>query len=231
MTDKINNWYEKLGTKIKSDQKLDKNFKKHHILPNSMICCIGGTGSGKTNSIIDYLARKNDAFYEIIIFNPVSTQEPMYEFLQEQMPEVRLISDINELPSLGEFEDEKQNEKLLIVDDIINMNKKDFKKINEYFTGGRKHGFTVIALIQNYTSAPKIITRNCQYFWVFKLNDNTTIQNIIRNHNIHSIDKDAFRSYYDDATNEPLSFFMVDLKSKDKKHHLRKGFLNNYLAQ
>ena len=231
MTDKINNWYEKLGTKIKSDQKLDKNFKKHHILPNSMICCIGGTGSGKTNSIIDYLARKNDAFYEIIIFNPVSTAEPMYEFLHEQMPEVRLISDINELPSLSEFEDEKQNEKLLIVDDIINLPKKDFKKINEYFTGGRKHGFTVIALIQNYTSAPKIITRNCQYFWVFKLNDNTTIQNIIRNHNIHSIDKDAFRSYYDDATNEPLSFFMVDLKSKDKKHHLRKGFLNNYLAQ
>ena len=231
MSDKINNWYEKLGTKIKSDQKLDKNFKKHHILPNSMICCIGGTGSGKTNSIIDYLARKNEAFYEIIIFNPVSTQEPMYEFLQEQMPEVKLISDIDELPSLSEFEDEKQNEKLLIVDDIINMNKKDFKKINEYFTGGRKHGFTVIALIQNYTSAPKIITRNCQYFWVFKLNDNTTINNIIRNHNIHSIDKERFRSCYDDATSEPLSFFMVDLKTKDKKHHLRKGFLNNYLTQ
>ena len=230
MTDKINNWYEKLGTKIRSDQKLDKKFKKHHILPNSMICCIGGTGSGKTNSIIDYLARKNEAFYEIIIFNPVSTQEPMYEYLQQQMPEVRLISDINELPSLSEFEDEKQNEKLLIVDDIINMNKKDFKKINEYFTGGRKHGFTVIALIQNYTSAPKIITRNCQYFWVFKLNDNTTINNIIRNHNIHSIDKEKFRSCYDDATSEPLSFFMVDLKTKDKKHHLRKGFLNNYLA-
>jgi hypothetical protein len=194
-----------------------------------MICCIGGTGSGKTNSIIDYLARKNDAFYEIIIFNPVSTQEPMYEFLQEQMPEVRLISDINELPSLGEFEDEKQNEKLLIVDDIINMNKKDFKKINEYFTGGRKHGFTVIALIQNYTSASKIITRNCQYFWVLKLSDNVSINNIIRNHNIYNIDKDEFRRYYDDATKEPLHYFTIDLKTKDRERHLRKGFLHNYL--
>ena len=230
MTDKINNWYEILGTKIKSDQKLDKNFMKHHILPNSMICCIGGTGSGKTNALIDYLSRKQEAFYDIIIFNPVSTAEPMYEFLKQQMPDVQLISDITELPPLSDFEEDKHLERLLVVDDFINMNRKDLKKINEYFTGGRKSSFTVIALIQNYTSASKIITRNCQYFWVLKLNDNTTIQNIIRNHNIHCIDKDVFRSYYDDATSEPLSFFMVDLKTKDKKHHLRKGFLNNYLA-
>ena len=228
MNDKVINWYDKLDKTLKQESKVDKNFKKHHIQPNSMICCIGGTGSGKTNSLIDFLSRKNDAFYDIIIFNPVSTNEPMYEFLKRQMPDVQLISDINELPQLSEFEEDKNCERLLIVDDIINMNKKDFKKINEYFTGGRKHGFTVIALVQNYTSVPKVITRNCQYFWVFKLNDNTTINNIIRNHNIHSVDKEKFRSFYDDATKEPLNFFMIDLKNRDKTYHLRKGFLNNY---
>jgi hypothetical protein len=194
-----------------------------------MICCIGGTGSGKTNALIDYLSRKQEAFYDIIIFNPVSTQEPIYEFLKQQMPDIQLISDINELPPLSDFEEDKHLERLLVVDDFINMNKKDFKKINEYFTGGRKHGFTVIALIQNYTSASKIITRNCQYFWVLKLSDNVSINNIIRNHNIYNIDKDKFRRYYDDATKEPLHFFTIDLKTKDRERHLRKGFLHNYL--
>jgi hypothetical protein len=143
------------------------------------------------------------------------------------MPDVSLINDINALPSLSEFEEDKDQPKLLIVDDFINMVKKDFKKILEYFTGGRKAGFTVVALCQNYTSVPKVVTRNCQYFIVFKLNDNTTINNIIRNHNIHDIDKHEFRKLFDDATQEPLNFFMVDLKGK-KEHHLRKNFLNDY---
>ena len=38
---------ELLPKNLKRESKLDKNYKKHHIQPNSMICCIGGTGSGK----------------------------------------------------------------------------------------------------------------------------------------------------------------------------------------
>ena len=49
MTDKINDWYSKLPKELKRESKIDKNFNKHHILPNSMICSIGGTGSGKLN--------------------------------------------------------------------------------------------------------------------------------------------------------------------------------------
>ena len=105
---------------------------------------------------------------------------------------------------------------------------KDFKKINEYFTGGRKSGFTVVALCHNYTSVPKVITRNCQYFILFRLNDNTTLNNIIRNHNIHDVEKDLFKRFYDESTTDPLSFFMIDLKGKNKNTHLRKNFLQHH---
>ena len=101
------------------------------------------------------------------------------------------------------------------------------KKINEYFTGGRKAGFTVWAMAQNYTSIPKIVTRNANYFIIFKLNDTVTINNILKNHNINNIDKEEFKTMYLDATSEPRNFFLVDLKG-DKKHHLRKNFLNFY---
>jgi len=228
MTDKIKNYYNHLPNELKRENTTNKTFKNHHILPNSMICAIGGTGSGKTNSILDMIHRMDGTFYQIIVFNPVSTDEPIYNLLKKQMPDVQLISDINELPAVSEFEDDKDQQKLLIVDDWINQNKKDFKKIQDYFISGRKSSFTVVALCQNYTSIPKVISRNCHYYFVFKLADNVSINNIIRNHNIYNVDKVKFREYYDDATKEPLNFFLVDLKTKNKDEHLRNGFLNNY---
>ena len=62
----LTNFYNIIGTGHKN--KRDKTFKNHLIEPNSMILCIGGTGSGKSNSLINFLKLKNEAFYEIIIF-------------------------------------------------------------------------------------------------------------------------------------------------------------------
>ena len=216
------NFYDKLSKDIKNEVKLDKNFKNHYILPNSMIAIIGGTGSGKSNALCNLISKQSNKYYDIIIFNPVSTDEPLLKLLKQKMPELHLISDIEELPSLSEFVGDSEHEKLIVFDDVINMEKKHFKKVNEYFTGGRKLGFTVVILAQNYVSIPKTIVRNCQYFFIFKLNDNVTINNLIRNHNIYNVDKETFRKYYDDATTEPLNFFLVDLKTKDKTKHLRK---------
>ena len=55
--EKIINWYEKLKDDI-PQTKLDKNFNKHYILPNSMILAIGGTGSGNTNSLMSFISRQ-----------------------------------------------------------------------------------------------------------------------------------------------------------------------------
>jgi hypothetical protein len=218
------NFYEKMPSNLKRENKLDKNFRKHHILPTSMICVIGGTGSGKSNAVANMISHQSGKYYSIIVFNPVSVDEPIYNLMKEKMPDIELINNIEQLPALSEFEENKDQEKLIIIDDFINMPKKDFKKINEYFTGGRKSGWTVVCMAQNYVSIPKTISRNCQYFLLFKLNDNTTINNIIRNHNIHNVDKERFRQLYDDATDEKLNFFMIDLKTDDKTKHLRKNF-------
>ena len=57
-----------------------------------------------------------------------------------------MIDDINELPELKEFEDSKDKEKLLIIDDFIALNPKDMKKIEKYLISSRKFGFTVIVM-------------------------------------------------------------------------------------
>ena len=53
----LTNFYNIIGSGNK--KKRDKTFKNHLIEPNSMILCIGGTGSGKTNSLINFLKLKN----------------------------------------------------------------------------------------------------------------------------------------------------------------------------
>jgi hypothetical protein len=130
MSDKVKNWYESLSKDLKRESKLDKNYKKHLIQPNSMICCIGGTGSGKTNALCDWLSRKNESFYDIIIFTGSTSDEPLYSMLKQKMPDIQLFNDIAELPELKEFDNEdKGQEKLLVLDDFINLPSKDQKKI------------------------------------------------------------------------------------------------------
>ncbi len=217
----LTNFYNIIGSGNKN--KRDKTFKNHLIETNSMILCIGGTGSGKTNSLINFLKLKNESFYEIIIFTGSTEDEPLYNFLRQKIPDIKFYTDIEELPELTEYDNEDKNlEKLIVFDDFINLKKNEMKKINEYLTSGRKFGFTCFLMAQSYTSVPKIITRNVQYFIVFKLNDNTSINNIFRNHNVEGIDKDTFKELYLYATDEKLHFFMIDLKNKE--YMLRKNF-------
>ena len=220
----MKNWYQSLPQD--KALKRDKHFKMHLIEPNSMITVIGGTGSGKTNSLIDFISRKNEAFHQIIIYSGSTTEEPLYLFLKQKMPEVEYFNDINEVPELNSFEDSKDLEKLIVFDDFINLPKKDMKKINEYLTSGRKFGFTVFVMAQNYTSIPKIVLRNTNYFIIFKLNETYTINHILKNYNLYNMPSDKFLSYYQQATKDKLNFFMIDMKNP--QYYLRQNWLNIY---
>ena len=105
--DSIKNWYE-IAVDKKEKTKLDKNFKKHYILPNSMVICLGNTGVGKTNALVDFLSRKNDAFYDVLIFTGSTQDEPLYNFLKKKMPEIKLFNNIDEFPNLNDFDDDEK---------------------------------------------------------------------------------------------------------------------------
>jgi hypothetical protein len=218
----MKNWYDEVKT---TKQKIDKNFKKHHILPKSMIMAIGGTGTGKTNALMDLLDKKNDQWYKIIIFNPNNSDEPLYNHLKSHIKELNIISDIKELPPLSDWpEDDNDKEKLIVFDDFINMDNKAKNKIQDYLISGRKKGFTCYLMSQSYKDVPKIITRNIHYFIIFKLNDNISIDNIIRNHNIDNLDKNEIKNFYHECVKEPMNFMMLDLKGDGVKR-LRKNWL------
>lgn len=222
----IVNWYEKIGAN-NAKKKLPKQWEKHHIHHNSMILCIGPTGSGKTNSLIDYISRSSGEFHKIIICSFATTDEPLYNLLKQKSDRVEFIDNIDDMPSIDEFDDEDKNKpKLLVIDDFINLSKKELKKINSYLISGRKFGFTVYLMAQEYVSISKVITRNINYFLIYKINDNVSIDRIIRNHNADNIEPDVFKKAYQLSTENSLSFMLIDLKSRDPKDKYRCGFMN-----
>ena len=224
--DNITNWYLELDKKNQDAPKIDKEFKNHLILPNSRIALIGGSGVGKTNVLMDFLHRKNGGFHEIIIYTS-NPDEPLLRQLKQDIPEVQIYTDIKDVPDLKLFNSTEANrEKLIVFDDFITLKNNEMKKIEEYAIASRKYGFTSMYMLQNYTSCPKLIMRQIEYFILFKLNDTTTINNIIKNHNIDQIPKQSFLRMYLMATDKPRQFFMLDTKNPDKKYRYRTNFIN-----
>ena len=222
MSKEIINFYEKLNINGSS---LPKTWKKHHIFNNSMILCLGGTGTGKTNALINYISRSSTEFSDVIVCSFSTVDEPLYNLLEDNG--VTLYNNIDEVPDLEEYDsDDKKKPKLIVFDDFINVENKKLKKIYNYLISGRKFGFTCWLMTQNYSSVPKVIVRNINYFILFKINDNISLNNIIRNHNISDVDPSIIKSAYNLCTQTPPNFFMIDMKTGNLKERFRENFLN-----
>lgn len=221
--DEIKDWYKiagKSGCGIK--YKNDKNFSKHYIKPCQMISIIGSTGSGKSKALLEFLSRKNDAFYEITLFSGSTTDEPLYRLLQEHIDGINMIDNAEDLPDLTEMnEEDKKHEKLIVFDDIINLPKKDLLKIQKWFNSARKYGYTCIAMAQNYTNLPIQIRRNTMIFMIFRLNDINSINQILKNHNNNGDDPNLVKEAYFMATKDKGNFFTLDLNAEGKERYRR----------
>jgi len=215
----IKDWYkETKGTGFKKG----KEFKNHEIEPASMIGLIGQSGSGKSTALIEFISRA-PKFSEILLFSGSGSanSEPLYVLLKERIPEVMTFDTVEELPALETFE--KESEKLLIVDDFLQVNKKGMDKLAKFATAGRKSGFTCVFMSQNYTSIPKVISRNFHYLWLFKIPDARSVETIYRNH-INGITKDQFKGLHQVITSEPRSFLNLDLRN----NIMKKNFLQKF---
>jgi predicted ATPase len=184
MTDTVTNWFERMPKKYKAAKRADPTYPKHLIKPNSMMLVIGPTGIGKTNAVVEFLNRKNEQCFEIIIFTGSSSDEPLYQFLQGFIDGLKITDNIAELPKIDDYKDSdnKDLEKLIIFDDSCMMDVKILKEIQKWFMCARKLGFTCIFLSQDYTSTPIFIRRNVHYLLIFKLTDTLDVNRILSKH-------------------------------------------------
>ena len=219
--DKVKNWSAEIPKKFKDDIKLDKNYKNHLIKPCSMILAVGTTGSGKTNGVLELLSRTNGKWFEIILFSGSNVDEPMYRFLQEEIPDITVSNNPEELPRIEDYEEcDKNQEKLIIFDDSVLSDAKTLKAISKWFMMARKLKFTVIMLTQDYTTTPIFIRRNLHYLELFKITDNRDLLNIFSKV-ASEIDPNIMMKIYKECTATAGNFLMINMRAdnpKDKYH-------------
>jgi hypothetical protein len=58
------------------------------------------------------------------------------------------------------------------------------------------------------------------------MSDTISLNNIIRNHNISDVDPKKKKSALNLCTQTPPNFFMIDMKTINKKERFRKNFLH-----
>jgi len=210
----------------KQKERKTVGYNNHFIDKNSRILMIGASGTGKSNALLNFIERSSGEFDKIIICSFSTTDEPLYQFLKQKIPEVQLISSIEEVPKVQDFDDsEKTKSKLIVFDDFVGLSTKQMKVLTDYAISSRKFGFTTVFISQNYTSVPKVISRNCNYIFVFKINDKVSIKRIISNHSLSGLITPArIEQLYYYCVGQPLGFLLIDLKTLDERKRFRCGF-------
>lgn len=208
---------------------LDKNYRQHEIKPTKYIGIIGPSGSGKTNSLLEFLARKNEAFEQVIYFTGSTRDEDLLNILEENMPGIEIIDDVDDLPKLEDYkETDKTKEKLIVFDDLNNLDNRELKEIAKWFNSARKLGFTVVFLAQNFFNVPTQIRRQVNYIFLFRQKDKRDADKILEISNDGSIPIELLRHMYLQATSSLGNFFKIDLTESDPVKRYRRNFIGAF---
>jgi hypothetical protein len=204
-------------------QSHNPNFKDHKLnLPFRMLI-IGGSGAGKTQTLMNLIRIMNGTFNNIHIITK-NRDEPLYNFLESKVETGLSITEgIDSAPNLDDFD--KKEQSLIIMDDLVL--EKNQKQLEQYFIRARKLNCSLVYLSQSYFAVPKVIRMNLNYLIIKRLN---TLQDLFRMMREYSlgVSKDVLVDLYQHSIQDnKQDFLLVDLDS-EPKDRFRFNFLDVY---
>lgn len=210
---KLINFYEQLPSEYKGKKQNNPHLKLTHIALPAFILISGRTGSGKTNSVINYLSltsrNRKGTWDKIVICCKNFSADPLYRFIKDKQPK---LVDVYEVDSDGLPDPETytgQGQILIIFDDLVNEKAYE-PQINQFFKYGRKLGFSMAFLTQDYFKTNSFIRKNINYLWLFNLNSNTEKNNILRNYPFMIDYMNLFKELKQED-NKPSNFVNIDI--------------------
>jgi len=204
-------------------QSHNPKFKDHKLnLPFRMLI-IGGSGAGKTQTLMNLIRIMNGTFNNIHIITK-NKDEPLYNYLESKLDTGLTITEgIDSAPDLDEFD--KKEQTLIVMDDLVL--EKNQKQLEQYFIRARKLNCSLVYLSQSYFAVPKMIRMNLNYVIIKRLN---TLQDLFRMMREYSlgVSKDVLVDLYQHSIqNNKQDFLLVDLDS-EPKDRFRFNFLDVY---
>ena len=213
---------------INLDSITNENHKelneKWPYIPNHLyrILITGGSGSGKTNVLINLINEQHDI--DKIYLYAKDLSEPKYKSLIKKYENagIKYLNDLNAFieyfntmndvyESINDYNPNRKRKILIVFEDMIAgiMTNKEFKAIiKELFIRCRKLSISLVFITQSYFSVPKDVRLNSTHL-IMKINNKRELQNIAINHSA-DIDYQDFIKIYRECTKEPYNFLTID---------------------
>ena len=211
---------------INLDNIANDNNKKHNekwpYIPDHpyRILIIGGSGSGKTNTLLNLINEQRDIYlyakdlgeskYEHLINNRENARIKHLNNLKAFIEYSNTMNDVYE--NIDLYNPNRQRKVLIAFDDMIAdiMTNKNFQSIiKELFIRCRKINISLVFITQSYFSVPKEVRLNSTHYLIMKINNKRELQNIAINHSA-DIDYKDFIKICRECTKEPYNFLTID---------------------
>ena len=214
---------------INLDSITNENNKEHNekwpFIPDHpyRILIIGGSGSGKTNALLNLINEQNDI--DKIYLYARDLNEPKYKILIKKRKDagIKHLNDPNAFiecsntmddvyENINNYNPSRKRKVLIVFDDMIAdiMSNKKFQAIiKELFIRSRKVNISLVFITQSYFSVPKDVRLNSTHYLIMKISNRKELQNIAINHSA-DIDYQDFIKIYRECTKEPYNFLTID---------------------
>ena len=183
---------------INLDSITNENNKEHNEkCPYTLdhpyrIIIIGGSGSGKTNALINLINEQNDI--DKIYLYARDLSKPKYEYLIKKREDAGIkhynnpntfiecsntMDDVYE--NINDYNPIRKRIKLIVSDDMIAdimINRRFQTIIRELFIRCRKLNISFVFITQSYFSIPKDARLNTTHYFIMKINNRIELKNI-----------------------------------------------------
>jgi ABC-type dipeptide/oligopeptide/nickel transport system ATPase component len=202
----------------KCDSHNPEFMKQHRFKLPFRMAVIGGSGSGKTNTLLNIIERMPNTFSRIVLCIKDS-DEPLYNLLKSSLdPDALVIYEGGAIPRLDNIAEEcdskgkkggnKYIQQLIVFDDLCLQ--KDQSRIAEYYIRARKKNISCVYLSQSYYKIPKEIRLQLGYMILKKQSSKRDLAAILRETTLPIDLSDLLRAY-NYATQSFEDFFLIDI--------------------